>query len=83
MLINSAFSIIIPTKRLPMGSFYYMLQEMDDSQITIKELTNELLGRLHTDIYAQVLELTADAGLPRDLEKLIRDEGIKKLKLSE
>ncbi|MCI8725921.1 MAG: hypothetical protein HFG66_07275 [Hungatella sp.] len=66
-----------------MGSFYYMLREMDDSQITIKELTNELLGRLHTDIYAQVLELTADAGLPRDLEKLIRDEGIKKLKLSE
>lgn len=34
---------------------------------------DELLGRLQTDIYAQVLELTADVKLPRDLEKLIRE----------
>ncbi len=33
---------------------------------------DELLGRLQTDIYAQVLELTADIRLPRDLEKLVR-----------
>lgn len=34
---------------------------------------DELLGRLQTDIYAQVLELTSDVKLPRDLEKLIRE----------
>lgn len=34
---------------------------------------DELLGRLQTDIYAQVLELTSDIRLPRDLEKLIRE----------
>lgn len=34
---------------------------------------DELLGRLQTDIYAQLLELTADVRLPRDLEKLIRE----------
>lgn len=34
---------------------------------------DELLARLQTDIYAQVLELTADVRLPGDLEKLIRE----------
>ncbi len=34
---------------------------------------DELLGRLQTDIYAQVLELTSDVILPRDLEKLVRE----------
>lgn len=50
---------------------------------------DELLGKLQTDIYAQVLELPPpDVRLPRDLEKLIRVElttwllsqGISKLK---
>lgn len=34
---------------------------------------DELLGRLQTDIYAQVLKLTSDVRLPRDLEKLVRE----------
>ena len=34
---------------------------------------DELLGKLQTDIYAQVLALTSDVRLPRDLEKLIRE----------
>lgn len=33
---------------------------------------DELLGRLQTDIYVQVLELTSDIRLPRDIEKLVR-----------
>ncbi len=34
---------------------------------------DELLGKLQTDIYAQVLKLTSDVRLPRDLEKLVRE----------
>ena len=34
---------------------------------------DELLGKLQTDIYAQVLEQTSDVRLPRDLEKLVRE----------
>ncbi len=33
---------------------------------------DELLGRLQTDIYSQVLELASDIRLPRDLEKLVQ-----------